>query len=74
MKAGGGGWRADEMRNGARTLRVETFNLSVVSAAGAYLFYYVLATGGGYLAVIAASMVAMHLVFEWVRLFYRLGR
>lgn len=62
------------MRHGARSSRLETFNLAVVSAAGAYLFYYVLATRGDLVAIIAAAMVAMHLVFEWVRLFYRLGR
>jgi hypothetical protein len=64
------------MRQETRTrmLRVETFNLAVVSAAGAYLFYYVLTTHGGLFAGIAAAMVAMHSIFEWARLFYKLGR
>jgi hypothetical protein len=61
------------VRHERRPLRLEAFTLSVVSAACAYLIYYVLATGGGYFACISASMVAMHLFFEWARLYYRLG-
>lgn len=54
-------------------LRVEIFNLAVVSAAGTYLFYYVLTTHGGFFAGIAAASIAMHLIAEWARLFYKLG-
>jgi hypothetical protein len=61
------------VRDEGGPVRVEVFTLAVVSAAGAYLLYYVFATGGGYFACISASMVVMHLVFEWARLFFRLG-
>ncbi|HEX7315352.1 MAG TPA: hypothetical protein VF297_15625 [Pyrinomonadaceae bacterium] len=56
-------------------MKREVFVLTVVSAAGAYLFYYVLSSGGGgSLAGLSASMVIFYLVAEWSRMFYRLGR
>jgi hypothetical protein len=61
------------VRHEGGPLRLEAFTLVVVSGACAYLFYYVLATDGGYSAVLSAAMIALHLVFEWVRLFYKRG-
>jgi hypothetical protein len=55
-------------------MKREVIWLLVISAAAAYLFYYVLATRGGYFAGVSASMVALHFIFEWSQTFYRLGR
>ena len=45
----------------------------IVSAATAYLFYYVLTSRGGYFAGVSVSLISLYLVIEWSQLFYRLG-
>ena len=66
--------RGEEGRRGARGLRAETLTLLLITAAVGYLFYYVLSTRGGYFASISVTMLATHVVFEWARLFYKVGR
>ena len=46
----------------------------LVSAAAVYLFYYVLVSGGGHFARLSASALCLYFIFEWSRVFYRLGR
>jgi hypothetical protein len=55
-------------------MKREAFSLMIVSAAAAYLFYYVLASGGSRLAGLSAALVVLYLIAEWSQFFYRLGR
>jgi hypothetical protein len=55
-------------------MKGEVFRLLIFSAAAAYLFYYVLKTGGSYFGGVSAGMLALYFINEWSRLFYRLGR
>jgi hypothetical protein len=54
-------------------MKREVAQLVVVSAAVAYLFYYLLSHGGGVLGNIAVSAVSMYIINEWAQVFYRLG-
>jgi hypothetical protein len=55
-------------------MRREIFPLLLVSAAAAYLFYYVLTSRGGYFAGLSAAVLFLYLIGEWSQFFYRLGR
>jgi predicted secreted protein len=55
-------------------MKREVFSLLIVSAATAYLFYYVLASRGGYFAMLSVSTLCIYFIKAWGDLFYRLGR
>ena len=54
-------------------MKREVVLLTVVSAAVAYLYYYVFTHGGGYLGNTAVTAVALYIFKEWSQVFYRLG-
>jgi hypothetical protein len=54
-------------------MRREVFVLAVETAA-AYLFYYVLVSGGDFFAGLAAAVFAVRVIAGWSLAFYKLGR
>ena len=55
-------------------MKREVFQLVVVTACVAYLFYFVATHGPGYFGGVSAGILALYVVNEWSRVFSELGR